>query len=471
MMKFGKKDFIGYALITGIVTFLMLLTFNYWDGQTLMVWSVSNWDILVEGRIRDFYVEKQLNLRGAIQTDGCSSPLMLIPQMLWNFPIWLTHYFNGNLYVGTVACVYWYKLFLVVMTVLCGGVCYRLIYLLSGGKKENAILGGLLVCASPEVLLSTMYTGQDEIVYLLFILLALYSALSNRKKSFLAWSVCAVTCCPIMLIPFGIILLLKEKRLSRIIADSLIVLLPTIVWALVSIGAPSKSEVAIDSGSFVSEMMELLGFNTTTGTASVAGIMLVLLACWCYFDNRYSFDSTADANSQYGVIWYVTAAMMLISFLMNNFFYRLLLYVPFIVILILGKERKENDGLSLNLLLLTVLAYLRMFVGGYESPQNMNTSYVVKSSLILKICEWTGSTKYDTYDDLNSKMISRLPTLANYVSLMNATVIAIVLILLYVNHPRCRKEYEVTVPCKASAVGYILCMPLYLLVFYGLLFH
>ena len=57
------------SIFTAII---MLLTFNYWDGQTLMVWSVSNWDILFEGRVADFYTEKIINTRGAIQLGGCS---------------------------------------------------------------------------------------------------------------------------------------------------------------------------------------------------------------------------------------------------------------------------------------------------------------------------------------------------------------------------------------------------------------
>ena len=75
----SKRMFIVLLGIAIFTSALVLITFNYWDGQTLMVWSVNNYDLLAEGRIRDFYVYTQMNLRGAIHPDGCSSPFMLIP--------------------------------------------------------------------------------------------------------------------------------------------------------------------------------------------------------------------------------------------------------------------------------------------------------------------------------------------------------------------------------------------------------
>lgn len=463
----NKKSFIVLAVISGITTLLMLLTFNYWDGQTLMAWSVNNYDILVEGRIRDFYIDKQVNLRGAIQTDGCSSPFMLIPQMIWNFPIWITHYFNGNLNVATLPCIYWYKLFLVVMTILCGCVCYKIIYQLTN-DKNRATMGLLLMCATPEVILSTMYTGQDEVVYLFFILMALYSSINNKKRAFIVWSMCAITCCPIMLIPFTVMLFVKEKKILKIVMSYLIVFIPTILWEVISIGAPAKEVVGIDSGAFASGMMDLINFSSTTGMVSVAGVILVVLVFWCYYDKSSTFEvETVALNDSIQIIWYVAVSMILISFLMDNFFYRLLLYVPFVLILVLGSEKKRT--LSLNMFLVSVLAYLRMFTGGYNSPQNMNTTYVARTNILMKICEMTGSTKYDVYDGLNDKILEKLPLLADYVTLMNAVIIAAALILLYINHPKNRREYELAIPVKVSVIFNVLCMPLFLFVFYGLL--
>lgn len=464
----SKRMFIVLLGIAIFTSALVLITFNYWDGQTLMVWSVNNYDLLAEGRIRDFYVYTQMNLRGAIHPDGCSSPFMLIPQMIWNLPIWLTHYFNGNLYIATLPCIYWYKLFLLVMTGLCGFVCFKIVYQMTSDRKKG-LWSFLLVVASAETILSTMYTGQDEIVYLFFGLAALYSILNDKKKAFIVWSTCAITCCPIMLIPFLTIEFLFEKKLFKLIRDVLITLSPNFLWSIISIGAPAKEKVSIDSGIYMNEMMNLNFINLPTGVCSVLAILIVLLFFKCYYTKMESVtDELSGYERKRMIIWYMTLSMALISFAMYNDFYRLLLYVPLVVILIMA--RKEEGNTSIGLFLLMILSYLRMFTGGYGDPQNINTIYTVKHKWIMAICNLTGSTKYDVYDGLNPKILEKLPVLGDFVSVMNAISVASIILILYIFFPKQKKVFEFPISKSISVVLYTLCMPLFMVIFFALLF-
>ena len=456
---------LGIAVFTSIV---MLITFNYWDGQTLMVWSVNIYDILAEGNIRDFYVYTQMNLRGAIHADGCSSPFMLIPQMIWNLPIWLTHYFNGNLDIVTLPCLYWYKLFLLIVTGLSGFVCYKIAYQMTDDKKKG-LWSFLLVVASAETILSTMYTGQDEIVYLFFILAALYSILNDKKKAFIVWSTCAITCYPIMLIPFLTIELLSEKKLWKLIRDSIITLSPTILWAVISWGAEAKEKVSIDSSIYIDEVLNINTIALPTGLGSVFTILMVFILFGCYYTNLKGVtDETSDYERKRTLIWYMSLSMALISFAMYNDFYRLLLYVPLVVILILA--RKEEDNTSIGLFLLMIMSYTRMFAGGYDDPQNINTIYVIKHKWIMAICNITGSTKYDVYDGLYPKIVEKLPVLANFVTVANAISVVGILLVLYIFYPKQKKMFDFPISSKVSVVLYTLCMPLLMMVFFALLF-
>lgn len=282
MMEFKNNKGTILVLISVATAILMLVTFNYWDGQTLMAWSVSNYDLLFEGRLNDFYTEKLLNVRGAIQTDGCSSPLMLIPQMIWNFPIWITHYFNGNYNVGTLPCVFYYKIFLLLITACIAFVVSRIIYEQTG-NKEKSFLGIILTLGSAQIMLSTMYTGQDEVVYLLFILLSFWAAVKNKKKMMILWGTLSVMCCPIMLIPYIVLVILSEKRIVHIISYIMISLLPNIMWNIYSSGAADKEIVAIDDGNFIGKMMDMIAFPTTTGITSVVGIIICIIVFSAFF--------------------------------------------------------------------------------------------------------------------------------------------------------------------------------------------
>ncbi len=57
----SEKTFLGIAAVIAFIgSFFMYWLFNYIDGQSIMVWSVNNWDLLVEGRWEDFILTKLL---------------------------------------------------------------------------------------------------------------------------------------------------------------------------------------------------------------------------------------------------------------------------------------------------------------------------------------------------------------------------------------------------------------------------
>ncbi len=464
MIKLKENKGVILIIISIITAVLMLLTFNYWDGQTLMAWSVSNYDLLFEGRLNEFYTEKIVNVRGAIQTDGCSSPLMLIPEMIWDFPIWVTHYFNGNYYVGTLPCVFYYKLFLFLTTACIAFVVSRIIYEQTD-NKEKSFLGIILTMGSAQIMLSTMYTGQDEVVYLLFMLLSFWAAIKSNKKMMVLWGTLSVMCCPIMLVPYAVLVILSEKRFLHIISYIVISLLPNTLWNLYSRGVADKEIVAIDDGDFIGKMMDMIAFPTTTGLASVVGIILCIIVFTAFFKT----DKENETSDFQTYIWYMSATFISISFLMENFFYRLLLYVPFILILIL--TNKKEDNLNINLFLITVLEYLRMITGGYESPQNMNTSYVALTGVMTRLLNATGSEAIEGYRYVVGKLVENISVLGKIIPTLNAVILVCAALLLFINHERNSKVYKLEISYKLSTVINVACMPLFMMIFYAILFR
>ncbi len=409
--------------LAGIIP--VYITFNYIDAQSLTAWAVNNWDLLIQGRMGDFYTDKIEGgmgfARGAVhpQIEGGASFLMFIPQMLWCFPLWITHYFGDNINVGTVGCVMWYKLFLFVMTGVTAYVCFRIVRRLSQ-DMFRALIAAILVIASVEVLLSTGYTGQDEIVYLAFTMLAIDCLLLKKYKMFIFWSACAVTCCPLIIIPLALALILKEKSILKIGLGMLIMVLPTLVWA---IGSSGMTRTYISQDDQMARVLDYLSIPSATEIkASVFVIFLCVLFFACFLKQDVS-----DRK----LIWYVSLPIIWLSFIADTFYYRTLLYIPFLIILItLGNQ----DDLDLKLLLITVLQYVRFFTLQANVRISMNTFFVVDTKWAKNLCAKYGSMQYEAYDSMIEKFLEGHNTLSGLMGAFGGLTIGIVLILLWITY-------------------------------------
>lgn len=451
-------------VITMLTAIFMLILFNYMDGQSIMVWAVNNWDLLVEGRFTDFYSDKMLNQRGAIHLEGMSNPFVLIPNMIWMFPVWVTHYFNGNLYVGTVGCVYWYKIFLLIISILCSYMVFMFIRDLTQDTGKSW-LGFLFSLASPELVMSTMYAGQDENVYLLFFLLSFWCLHKGKKKLFLICAISTVTCCPIMLLPLLILLVVYEKRIHMLIAYIIPTLIPTVFWEIISTGYEWKGDMALNSSETIQELINLITFKSSTGNTSFSAIIICILIVGAYF-----YRCMEDKDRVRTAAWFIACTMVLICFLMESpYFYRYGLYVPFVALILFIHE--DNEVLVSNSFFFTILAYLRFFEGGHNCPQNMNTFYVVKSDWVTNMCQHFGSDKYMQKDYLVEKIVENIHILDSFETVFNAISLVLIVMILLACQPWKKIKFTLNVPIQLSTIMYTLCMPAYFSVFFALLIH
>lgn len=463
LTKSEKTLFCIAAVITLIGTFFMYWLFNYIDGQSIMVWSVNNWDLLVEGRWQDFYTDKALNLRGAMHNDmsaeGLISPFMYILQSIWCLPIWLTHYFNGNLYIGTIGCVYYYKVLLFILTVVMAYYCYKMAKELSGSGYKS-LMAGLLVLGSSEILLSTGYSGQDEIVYLCATVMALDALIHSRMKLFVGLSTFVVTLCPLMIVPMFAMLLLRQKNLFRVILDAVIMFVPSGFWTLVSAGMEGKYTANTMNEQF-EWIIDYIGIPVANGSASLMVLVSLAVFVICFY-----LDSNISSRQ---IVWFSSLLPIYLSFFTNSLFYRSLLFVPFVCILITLCEGKSYD---LAVLMMAILNYVRFFTLGIKSPMHMNTLYTGGNKAVVAFCQRFGSTKYETYDPLVDKIIEKAPTLGDLGSSLNAVNVLAILILLWMtfSDKNSKKlESRTLISEKISFFAYMVCIPVYLMIFFVLL--
>ena len=106
----GIRENIFYIILLAVTittTFFMMITFDYWDLDSMTAWSLNVWDLLFEGRLADFYQYAQLNLRGAFHENCAGNYLWLLPWCIWNFPLWLVHSITGVLNVTDFWSLCW----------------------------------------------------------------------------------------------------------------------------------------------------------------------------------------------------------------------------------------------------------------------------------------------------------------------------------------------------------------------------
>lgn len=340
-------------------------------------------------------------------------------------------------------------------------ICYMLTK-----DKDKSIQTVILLLLSPELLMSVGYAGQDEIVYIGLFVMALYYYFQGHWKKCYLMLVCCVTICPIMLIPVLVLLLLKEKNLYKIALETVITALPLVLFELLYRNDAIYQEVKeYNSFATIAEGMLLTTKVTLSSTTvSACGILLCIIFFVCY-----NMKKEADDAYRKKVIYILAVVFGSICFLMmTNRFYRLFLYVPFLVLLLMVSVH----DLGMNLLLFTVVTYGRAYASlRAEYPQNMNTSYIMKNSWITKLCELVGSDTYMTSSDRYGVCLwTRFSEMSTVYHMVVATcAFAAMLLLLIINYPNNQQNYKVMISDKLILTVCAMCMPIILLAFYVVL--
>jgi len=273
-----------------------------------------------------------------------------------------------------------------------------------------------------------------------------------------------------MILPVLAVLLIREKRIARLLLYMSGTVLPLIVFEVLYRNdlIYQTAKHTNDFGQFAQEMLQGLVFSTNWGGVSIAGFVLCIVYFYCYFEympqERDEYDKT--------VIYIVALIFVVISFVMVNDFYRMFLYVPFLVIVIMT----SGQGMGVNLILFTFMTYGRMFQAvGNNYPKNLNSIYIMKHSWITALCDYVGNSRYlDSYDNsvcLWSYMI-RLDGMLDVICLVVETcVTAAAVILLVINGSRYTKKYDAKNYQDIILTAYTFCMPFVMTCYYYMILH
>ena len=434
-----------------VISFL----FRYEDIASYTVWSVNFWDLITEGRLGEFYSYSQENLRQAPHGMFCGSYLTIFPWILWNFPLYLTHRLPGNGIVDSLPCILWSKMLLLICAAGTGFYVYKIVKDIMNRTEEQGWLAVVLSVGGYEIINSTSYAGQDEIIYVACIVAALYYLLVGKRKAFLMCACLSVTVCPIMLIPFLVAYLIYEKRIFKIGCQTLLVLMPSILFEILYYNNELYQKTkSINSLSIFESMMNGDLIGTALGTVSIVGVALIVLFFVCYIESK------EEKDRPFFLIYMVAVSFFIICFMAPfNVFYRFGIYVPFwAILLVLYKDR-----INMNIFLLTIISYGRAFLSlGYTlNPdiiltQNWNSKFLMPE--ILSALE--GKIRMRSTSEMAANILGDVYFTSLF--MVRTVVFAAGVLLIMTNWMGWKKNGNIGISYKISTMVYI-CSSIFLL--------
>ena len=444
---------IGISFICAVI---MLLVFDYWDGRAYISWSVELLDCIFRKTTMGFYEYSGLDIRENVWYIGNSDKtiLMLLPIAIWNIPVWIVHEINGNPIVTGSWNIAWMKLGFLLCIVVIAVECSKIV------KKVNPEADHLLVYplvfGSFDVLCSTMYAAQDEVVYLMLFVIAMRLAVDNKFKGFLIVSSLAVALNVEMIIPALLIMVFFEKRILRIFLYLIIVYIPTEAFNLIY-----RNNELFHSHTLVqSDLIRGLFTTDISFSQGVGNVSLFLFVlCVLLF---FTYTKKQEQTKPYDLTWimavYFVSRTLLSSGGLLNFFYRSLLYVPFLVVLVLVSKQNSNTTLLLCGLFTWCRGWLCVIS---DYPQNMSMNYLsFENEYIQRAVDkngWINMGRFFGY---------RIPMLNNY-GVITVACLALAFVLLFITHRSKEDDQYVTISGRKDIIVFFSCLftPLVLALF------
>lgn len=450
-MNMSQQSIYTYLLYgVALTVFIMFTLFKYIDFEVMTVWTINFWDCLFDGSLMDFFEYTIENARGITPTRCRGNYLWLIPWCVWNFPVWLYCVITGTVKVTAFWMFYWSKIYILLLTIVIIVYICKIANSIIALTTEEKKLMALLIAISPELLMSTMYAGQDEVLYLSLYVVALYYFLEEKiKRAYICAALSAVFC-PQMLLPFLVLLMIREKSVIKIGSILIGTVAPLIVFEFIY----RNNTIYIDNKLDLLGMMHnMLGKTSVIlSEASILGIIIVAVLFFCYVI-EFKWDEEGKKN-----ILYINALIFCaINVYAEDHFYRLFTYVPFLILIIM----LNKNNIKMNMFLLLCLTYARTYIACKTSgQQNMNTVSVFSDSWYASLAEKLGSTTYGEYIGLYKVMFEGRQITATIDLFVNIIAFAAMLLLLYINFPKnFNRKYDIEIPEKVSVAAYAICMP------------
>ncbi|WP_426241812.1 hypothetical protein [Nocardioides sp. LHG3406-4] len=198
---------------------LIFFSYTYNDNVVISLHGMNVWSALADGRILDFYA----------YNDGVSPPdtgFHAVPIVygfatfsviaIWNLPLWLLQEVAGVNVFTSVLALGWMKAINVPFALGCAWLVQRISLRLAPASRW-APWAGFVVLSSGFLVSAVFVMGQFDAIHAFFTMLGLYFLVQGRRRAFVVAFAVALAIKWFPLFVFLPVLLLVEKRPSRIL--------------------------------------------------------------------------------------------------------------------------------------------------------------------------------------------------------------------------------------------------------------
>lgn len=291
----------GWLLALGLL--FCLVTMYYWDITVTARFSLVFIDSIFDGRFISFYdnaMASGMVPEGAVYDIG-----IYLIFAVWGLPVWILNKLFA-LEPMSMGSLLWFK-FLLVLFLLGTIKRFRQIMEEMGFEGVTVRYAERIYLTSSVLIFPVLVSAQYDIIPLYFILLGTCFYLHGKNKLFLLCFAFAMTTKPFAALPVVALILLREKKISRILLQVCGSALPMLVLK----GLYSFSEGYREScGDFFTMMLPLLlDVSIEIGSVSVSLFMLGLIGVYIYcFARKESGDRQKDSRAamlSLAVLWAV----------------------------------------------------------------------------------------------------------------------------------------------------------------------
>ena len=417
------------------ICLITILSVVYQDTISITVWSTNLWDVIIDGKLTDFYKFTTQNIHHVPHDKMGCDLFTIIPLSIWNIPIWIAQRFFGKEIPESGILIAWSKLGLEACNGLVAYLAYKMAMLLTKDKNRS-LWASFLTMSFCGGALGIGIAGQTDVFVIVYTALSVYSMMKGQKKRSVLFAAMSVAAKPFFVFAYLPLILLKQKNIF--IAALEFILSFSLMGLNRMIGQmfPLYNE-SMSSGPSVTVLVNLfgVGIDSFYGQASLFLIGLLVIYLISYMTNP---KSDQERNEYY--LYIVVAVYLLMSVFSKTEFYRFILTMPFLSVLVVLR----SSMLRFNLFLSFVFQF---FVTMCNALGNWNTvsAYFMRGSVV--------SLFFQPDDMVNERKAANIRAVVNAIDekhnflgfilyLTTAISIAAVILILVLNFPRYKHKFD-----------------------------
>ncbi|MET0297705.1 MAG: hypothetical protein ABW024_09905 [Microbacterium sp.] len=414
-----KPNGADWALLIAILL-LASVTFLYGDVKATFEHSFNFLDSVFAGRPQDFY-------QIAIENSTFGHPAVYdVPIYavfgLWNLPTYLLYRFNDFNYLESTPAQLWLKLMLVLFALVATWLVMKIAREI-GVSAARAKWVGFYFLSSMSLFVPVFVIVQYDIISITFMLAGLLAYMRGNTRAFLLWFLAANTFKLFALFIFIPLVLLREKRIPRALAQIVLGVLGLLLCRLLYRG---DLAFAASTGGFTDLMLDRLRTSGFAWQGSMnVPLFVVFIVGLAIF--AYAKRTTTTRELHAFAIYLSLAAFLVFCAIVPLNPYWINLVAPFSILIIFANPRHLTLNTLLEVSISTSLFVIYMLVGF-----SMYNAGIFKDLLFGQFIPPASPQRFQAPGEI----LRGLGLAGNNVIFLVGFMVACTLAVLIINYPR-----------------------------------